>query len=162
MIRKLHEWTEAEETALSQAVMDLDALRAEYEARGVPAREFWSAVAGRLAPGVCVTGKACRERWKAIQDRMKQDLEKMDDVWEQLAVRVEVYERELGEATYDAAAETLRRIGLVGEGVTSIIGAMADCQALNDVAQSVAVNHAALLRVEAKVDRMLAEWGVKP
>ena len=94
MIRKYHDWTEAEDTLLSQAVMDLDSLRAEYEAREVPAHQFWSAVAGRLVPEVLVTGRACQARWRDIEARRKAAEQPAEtDAWAQVAARVEVYER---------------------------------------------------------------------
>ena len=148
MIRKNHDWTDADEALLSQAVMDLDPLREQYEERGIPTKEFWSAAAGRIAPQVVVTGKACRERWCTIEARRKAAEQPAEpDAWAQVAARVEQYERELGEATYDEAQRTNARL-------LQIEGLLADVATADDVTTVFEQVKA----VEAKVDRLLAEW----
>jgi len=143
MIRKVHDWNESDEALLSQAVMDLDPLREQYAERGIPTKDFWSAVAGRIAPQVVVTGKACRERWGTIEAKRKATEQPAEpDAWAQVAARVEQYERDLGEATYDAAAETLRAVEFIRERIPDEI---------------VGVNHR-LDSIETKVDSLLAEW----
>lgn len=58
-----HRWTTEDEEALRDAV-------AVVFADGTPARtESWSAVAGRLLPGLTLTPDACRTRWQVLLDR---------------------------------------------------------------------------------------------
>jgi len=143
MIRKVHDWSEQDEALLCDAVLALEPLREGYEERGIPAAQYWSAVAGRIAPAVCVTGKACRERWATIEARRKEQQPKGEhDAWADVADKVERYERDLGEATYDVAAQTLRQMEFVVERVESI-GAAADV---------------ALAGLREQVDRLVAEW----
>ena len=166
MIRKNHDWTDADEALLSQAVMDLDPLREQYEERGIPTKEFWSAVAGRIAPQVVVTGKACRERWCTIEARRKAALgEGERDAWADVADRVEQYERELGEATYDAAAQTLRAVEFIRErvpdeivGVNHRLDSIETMIANNADEQQLEALRQVVKSMEAKVDRLLAEW----
>ena len=148
MIRKNHDWSEQDEALLCDAVMDLDPLREQYEERGIPTKEFWSAVAGRIAAQGVVTGKACRERWCTIEARRKAAEQPAEpDAWAQVAARVEQYERELGEATYDEAQRTNARL-------LQIEGLLADVATADDVTTVFEQVKA----VEDKVDRLLAEW----
>lgn len=143
MIRRVHDWSEQDEALLCDAVLGLEPLREQYEDRGIPAAQYWSAVAGRIAPAVCVTGKACRERWNTIEARRKeQQQEGEHDAWSDVAQRVERYEQDLGEATYDAAAQTLRQMEFVVERL-EMIGTSTGF---------------ALEKLQEQVDRLVAEW----
>lgn len=141
--RRLHDWTEADDARLAQALMDLEPLREQYEERGVGAGAYWSAVAGRLVPEVLVTGTACRRRWTTLEERRKAAEQPAEpDAWAQVAARVEQYERELGDATYDE----VRGVG----------------ERLAEIAGSVAVVRGDVKSIEVRIDRLLAELGVVP
>jgi hypothetical protein len=160
--RKLHDWTEADDARLAQAVTDLDPLREQYSERGVKVDEYWSAVAGRMAPEVLVTGRACQARWHDLETRRKELEARLDapppvDAWAQVAARVEVYERELGEATYDE----VRSVGERLANLEAMVGNNADSGQVEQLRSEVASFEAKAARIEAKLDRLLAELGVK-
>jgi len=145
--RKLHDWTEADDARLAQAITDLDPLREQYSERGVRVDEYWAAVAGRLVPEVLVTGRACQARWHDLEQRRKAEEQPSPIVahlaWEQVAARVEAYERELGEATYDELTGVNRRL----DSMETMLASVAHEQQAN--------------AIEAKLDRLLAELGVR-
>lgn len=133
MTKRLHTWEPDEDARLETAVAEMAPYRATCEERGWPMARFWDAIAGRMAPALCVSGKACYERWKRLQEA-KPEPEPVADGWTKAAALVEEYERDLQEAALD--------------GVNNIIQAMPDVQMV--------------ARIEAKIDRLLAELGVKP
>lgn len=131
--KKIHDWTEADEALLQLAVADLEPLRQEYTARGIPARAYWSAVAGRLAPALLVTGKAACERWRTMQERKPPASE--PDRWAEVEEMVLAYERDLQESTYDAAV---------------------------NMSADMAQQAARLERLERKMDLLMLAWGIVP
>ena len=95
---KRHNWTEEDNQKLMQAVEACTPLFDFYrcQSESYTGVEVWDAIAGRLLPDICVTGKACRRQF----DRIK-PVEVKPDGWDRVAELVESYERDLGEVTYD-------------------------------------------------------------
>lgn len=95
---KRHNWTEEDNQKLLEAVEACKPLFEHYlnQSRDYTGVEVWDAIAGRLLPDICVTGKACRRQF----DRIK-PIEVKPDGWDRVAELVESYERDLGEFTYD-------------------------------------------------------------
>jgi hypothetical protein len=91
-----------------------DALRAAVEvvtgqlplARGV---SLWSAVAGRLLPGLVVSADACRARWSRVQEvaRQNSSQDATSDAWRVAEERVQAYEREMVETILDGVSEMM-------------------------------------------------------
>jgi hypothetical protein len=112
-----HNWTEADEAALTAAVEALQPLMDHYANNVGSAGAvtgWWNAVAGRLAPGVLVTGAACKRRWGIMASKKRAELEAKDPVeppdanedgWQRTARIVEEYERTVGEQTRDGVEQ---------------------------------------------------------
>jgi hypothetical protein len=136
MAEKKHKWTHDDDVALEAAINLLLPLMAHFrEAANRNESNWWDAVAGRLAPGLLVTGGACRCRWAKIRENRAADEAKKaervavtePDAWAAAAERIEEYERSLSEHTLD-------RVDLLVDAMTALC---------------------------AKVDRLCDAWGVK-
>lgn len=138
MTKRIHDWTESDNARLEQAVLDLEPYAAACEDRGWPRSRFWDAVTGRMAPEVCVSGKACLEQWKRLQKLKPPPA--APDGWDRAAALCEEYERDLALETYERLVELKLQ--------------------LEDMAERLYVGSDAL-RIEAKLNRLLAELGVK-
>jgi hypothetical protein len=112
MTRKHHSWAEEDVTALDNAVEECTPLLDHYRGQATKGG-WWDAVAGALFQkrGITVTGKACQRKWsEGINKNTPADTPQMSDGWAQVAARVEEYERDLSEATYDVAEETRKAV----------------------------------------------------
>lgn len=107
---KFHKWTEEDDTALLKSIDDCKAIFEHFETQGKTYSEMnaWDAVAGRLLPGICVTGAACRRRVEVIHEREEQkaQAEKVDE-WAAAIDLSAKYERDLQETMFDGISEML-------------------------------------------------------
>jgi len=133
MSRTRHTWTDVDNEALLEAIEACEPLREHYAnqrgTKGV-AGSWWDAVAGRLAPGLLVTGAACRNRYRRIEDERQAALAAADAAedppdlpptrWDVVALQVEEYERTVGEVTLDTVTETAARLHALDRSVQRI------------------------------------------
>lgn len=127
---KFHAWTEADDRALLAAIRECEPLFEHFKTQGssYTKMDAWNAVAGRLLPGVCVTGAACKRRLEVIRK------EQGEDGWEKTAKMVASYERDLAETTFDGVAELLGTMDAVLESISSLTKAVtAQTQAMRDL-----------------------------
>jgi hypothetical protein len=98
---KIHKWTKEDETKLLDAIQTCTPLMEHYQRQGRNIENWWDGVAGRLLPGIQVTGGACRRRYLLIQERKKDaratEEEETTDKWELTKQMVEEYEAEVSE-----------------------------------------------------------------
>jgi len=106
--KKIHKWTDSDDDALKQAIVDCEPIFNHYRTQNKAYTEMnaWDAVAGRLLPAICVTGAACRRRWEIIKERE-------NSTWDETKALVEKYERDLAETTFDGVSELLGEIDAV-------------------------------------------------
>jgi len=97
----IHKWTKEDETKLLDAIQTCTPLMEHYQRQGRNIENWWDGVAGRLLPGIQVTGGACRRRYLLIQERKKDaratEQEETTDKWELTKQMVEEYEAEVSE-----------------------------------------------------------------
>jgi len=114
-----HLWTPDDEGRLEEAVAVCEPLIDHYQNQGYTMRDWWDAVAGRMAPDVLVTGGACQRRWDIIGERKRaeaeaeraarasaeegiaEDLAQFNDAWQQLEDRVDAWERDYHDTMLD-------------------------------------------------------------
>lgn len=103
-MKKCHKWSSEDDSKLKTAIEECSPIFEHYREQNKSYNESnaWDAVAGRLLPGVCVTGAACRRRWEIL----KED-EQKEDSWKQVSDVVDKYERDLMETTFDGVSEML-------------------------------------------------------
>jgi hypothetical protein len=63
----------------------------------------WDAVAGRMVKNIIVTGMACKRRYNRIKDKKK-------DSWKLATEKINAYERDISEATFDNTSEMLKKM----------------------------------------------------
>ena len=141
-----HQWTEADEDALRDAVMVV--FRSELPKSVERRLAGWSAVAGRLLPDLTVTPDACRTRWQVLLDREREEeraraaareaaeLARQEAEEEQEAADVEAYATppDGAEASWDALAQRIATMELEAaddlaaalHGLRAEVGALAD------------------------------------
>ena len=114
---KFHTWTDEDDKKLIQAIEDCQPIFDHYKQQGKSYSEAnsWDAVAGRLLPDICVTGAACRRRMEIIRQNQEQN-----DAWKSTIEKVEAYERDLQETTFDGVSELLGQMDFVVECLTRI------------------------------------------
>jgi hypothetical protein len=105
---KMHKWSNGDDDLLMKSIKDCQPIFEHFGSQNKSYSETnaWDAVAGRLLPFVCVTGAACKRRWKVLKDREKQQ----SDKWDKVSDMVDTYEQELAENTFDSVSEV---IGLI-------------------------------------------------
>lgn len=105
---KNHLWTPDDDAKLESAVTAL----ASADLRDV---KIWHAVAGRLAPELCVSPSSASSRYRRVVEdrRLKQALPAAggkDDPWHEITVRIEELERDQGDRVEAAVEEILVRV----------------------------------------------------
>ena len=112
---KLHNWTEMDDTNLKNAIDDCEPIFEHFRGQNKSYTEAnaWDAVAGRLLPDVCVTGAACRRRWEILK-------KKNNDTWQETIDKVNQYERDLAETTFDGVSEILGNMDALHERMTTL------------------------------------------
>lgn len=109
--RTAHRWTDADDAALAKAVEDCADLFNYYRGQGktYSTRDVWSAIAGRLVPGIVVTGKAARRHWEILQQRREAaeaaaepESPPAENQWDAVAQKVADHDRDLNERNADA------------------------------------------------------------
>lgn len=113
---KFHKWSEDDDKLLLEAIEDCKPIFDHFKQQGSSYSEgnAWDAVAGRLLPCICVTGAACRRRFEIVRK------EKKSDAWKDTIDRVDAYERDLAETTFDGVAEILASMDVLLEVVSGI------------------------------------------
>jgi hypothetical protein len=129
MAKQLREsWDDGKDYTLCEAVWGLWDKYERLKAGSHGKAEFWWMVAGALlGHGIETTGPGVAKRWGHRKDwfflqmkarheeeeAMRADLAKWDDVWQEIEVKAEAVDRDMQEATLDAAEETLRLVRLL-------------------------------------------------
>lgn len=113
-MKKCHAWTESDDKLLKKAIEDCEQLFTYYKEQNKSYNDsnVWDAIAGRLLPGICVTGAACRRRWEIIN--------KKEDAWKKASELVDKHERELNETTFDGVSELLGNMDALFERLTQM------------------------------------------
>ena len=104
-------WTTDDESRLIQAISECYPLIEYYKGRGYKKVNWWDTVAGKLAPELLVTGRACERRWLDIRSRPVQPT--VVDRWLEVAAAVDNYERELQEVTYDLVESIDNKLSII-------------------------------------------------
>lgn len=114
---KFHKWSEEDDRTLLKAIDDCAPIFEHFKQQGSTYSEWnaWDAVAGRLLPGICVTGAACRRRIDVIRET-----EQNEDAWKATIEKVNAYERDLSETTFDGVSELLGNIDALFRAIASI------------------------------------------
>jgi hypothetical protein len=115
---KFHKWLERDDAALLLAIEEFQPIFDHYREQGKTYTEAnaWDAVAGRLLPKICVTGAACRRRVEVL----KESEQIKEDRWKSAMEKVNAYERDLAETTFDGVTEILASMDVLLEVVSGI------------------------------------------
>jgi hypothetical protein len=116
-----HIWTPEDDERLQQAVADCSALFELYTGGEQNKRygqgNAWDAVAGRMLPGVCVTGSSCAARWRVIEEQRREAESARvvvdADAWAKASAMIEEYEASALERVDDAVARIERRLDAI-------------------------------------------------
>jgi hypothetical protein len=113
---KFHKWSDQDDASLLKAIDECAPIFEHFKQQGATYSDgnAWDAVAGRMLPDVCVTGAACRRRLEVIRQENERD------GWKETIERVEAYERDLAETTFDGVAEILASMDVLLEVVSGI------------------------------------------
>ena len=114
-MKKQHKWSSNDDERLKNAVEECRPLFEHFEEQNKSYTKLnaWDAVAGRLLPGICVTGAACMRRWEVLREQSR-------DTWGTTIEMVEKYERELAEETFDVLAKVLKGVEITNERLDKI------------------------------------------
>ena len=129
-----HIWTEDDDSALIDAIAACEPLVARFAETKETRAAWWAAVAGRLLPGIVVSGSVCRSHHRRIRELQKLAVEaeimpgEMSDGWTHAAELAERVERDLLDHVYDSKEEIAQRVR----------------------------------RIEALVEALATEWGIEP
>ena len=117
MAKKCHQWTSDQENKLMKAVEDCRPLFEHYDKQSSVYTKLnaWDAIAGRMLPDVVVTGAACKRRFEKLMASHE-----AHPGWDEVAVMVNKYERELAETTFDGVAELLGNFDVLFGAVVKI------------------------------------------
>jgi hypothetical protein len=118
MNKTCHKWSDIDDQALLDAMLELEPLIEHYRRQGRTKGAWWDAVAGRLAPAVLVTGRACARRELQLRrlhhtDDVHDGGPSTDDAWSRVAAQVESYEQDLSEAIYDTVERIERKLDVI-------------------------------------------------
>lgn len=106
-----HRWATEDEERLIRAMEDCQPLIDHYR-QTYTMRSWWDVVAGRMAPDVLVSGRACQTRYYVIQQR-RADNETSDDKWLKVEEMVEVYEREMEDDIRESLLSLTTKLDLI-------------------------------------------------
>jgi hypothetical protein len=102
---KKHVWTKEDDDLLLKSIEECMPLFEHFREQGSSYSEInaWDAVAGRMVKNIIVTGMACKRRYNRIKDKKK-------DSWKLATEKINAYERDISEATFDNTSEMLKKM----------------------------------------------------